>query len=180
MHSFASMLNDDVVIESVATGERHGPFKTAFGTNSKKGISIFDQSLDVVEGDKAIRVLPNGREERYTITEVSFSSGIGGIGGIEPHYTLALSKDTAFSKAPPVSSTTNHISIHHSQGIQIGDHNIQNLQLALGEILKSIDDSGAPREQREEAKSRLTEFLAHPLVAAVVGAGLPAALGLLS
>lgn len=171
------MMNDDVYFEP-AGGARQGPFKTAFGS-SHKGISIFDESLDVVEGDKAIRRLPNGREEYYTITEVSFSSGLGGFGGIPPHYILKLSKDSAIRPAP-VKSTTNNINIHGSQGIQIGDHNVQSLQLALGELVQRINDSDAPHEEREEAKNRLAAFLAHPLVSSVVGASLPAAIGLLS
>nr|WP_064494295.1 RIP homotypic interaction motif-containing protein [Pseudomonas chengduensis] len=175
MNPFEDMMNDDVYFES-ADGPRQGPFKTAF---SNKGISIFDESLDVVEGDKAIRRLPSGREEYYTITEVSYSSGLGGFGGIPPHFTLKLTKDNAIRPAP-AKSTTNHISIHGSQGIQIGDHNVQNLQLALEELIQRIDQSGASREEREEAKNRLATFLAHPLVSSVVGASLPVALGLLS
>jgi hypothetical protein len=176
MNPFADMMNDDVYFES-ADGQRQGPFKTAFGN---KGISIFDDSLNVVEGDKAIRILPNSREEYYTITEVAYSSGLGGHGGIPPHYTLKLSKDSALRPGAPGKSTTNHITIHGSQGIQIGDHNVQNLQLALGELIQKIDSLDAPREEREEAKNRLTAFLAHPLVSSVVGASLPVALGLLS
>jgi hypothetical protein len=176
MNPFADMMNDDVYFEST-DGTRQGPFKTAF---SNKGISIFDESLDVVEGDKAIRPLPSGRSDYYTITEVSFSSGLGGAGGIPPHYTLKLSKDSAIRPSVPTKSTTNHISIHGSQGIQIGDHNVQNLQLALGELIQRIDGADAPREEREEAKNRFTAFLAHPLVSSAGGASLPVALGLLS
>lgn len=92
---------------------------------------------------------------------------------------LQLSKDAAIPKRAP-SSTTNHINIHGSTGIQIGDHNVQNPQVAMKEILSSIDKADAPREQREEAKSQLNAFLFHPLVASAVGAGLTVALGLLN
>lgn len=165
---------DEVFIESAETGERHGPYKTKFSAN---GITIYDKTLDVSEGDKVLHKLPNGREERFTVVQSNYSSGLS---SIPAHFTLKLHKDTAIQTSPPVKTTTNHIAIHNSQGIQIGDHNVQNLQLVLGEILQRIDDSGASREEREEAKNLLNAFLAHPLVAAIVGAGIPAALGLLS
>ncbi|MDH0337597.1 RIP homotypic interaction motif-containing protein [Metapseudomonas otitidis] len=169
---FSHLTKDEVYIES-ASGTRQGPFLTAF-TNTQ--ILIFDTTLDVVEGDKVIRPLPNGREDSFTVTEVSYSSGLT---SIPAHYALKLAKDSALRPATP-KSTTNNINIHGSQGIQIGDNNVQNLQMALGELIQKIDQSSASREEREEAKNRLTAFLAHPLVASVVGAGLPVALGLLS
>lgn len=163
--------NDTIYFER--EGARTGPYKCNF---SGKKLTLFYKELDISEGDKLIRVVP-GKEDSYTVHEVEYSAGFGR--GIPPHYTLQISKDSAIPKRAQ-SSTTNHINIHGSTGIQIGDHNVQNLQVALKEVLSSIDKADAPREQREEAKSRLNAFLAHPLVASAVGAGLPVALGLLS
>ncbi|KTB87179.1 RIP homotypic interaction motif-containing protein [Pseudomonas syringae] len=156
-------------------GHRSGPFKCNFGS---KKFGLYYPDIDVSEGDKVIRIVPN-KEEVYTIHEVDYSSGLGGMSGIPPHWTLSVTKDAAIPRSQP-RTTTNHINIHGSTGIQIGDHNVQNLQVALREVLASIDKADAPREEREEAKSRLNSFLAHPLVAAAVGSGLPVALGLLS
>ncbi|MFV3372473.1 RIP homotypic interaction motif-containing protein [Pseudomonas sp. NY15435] len=169
---FARMMKDEVFIVG-SDQSKQGPFRTAF---ANKEISIFDETLDVSEGDKVIRELPNGKEEIYTVTEVSFSSGLKTIG---PHYTLKLSKDMAIRSAVP-KSTTNHITIQHSNGIQIGDHNTQHLQMVLEEVLQRIEDSGASRAEVEEVKNILTSFLKHPLTVSVVGAALPTALGLLS
>jgi len=153
-------------------GERKGPFQCNFSSDR---LNLFFKELDVVEGDKVVRLTPN-REEYYTVMEVRYSSGLS---MIQPHYTLSLSKDSALSRAK-ISTTTNHINIHGSTGIQIGDHNIQNLQIAFKEVLASIESADVPREEKEEARNRLHSFLSHPLVAAAVGAGLPVALGLLS
>lgn len=153
-------------------GERKGPFTCNFTGNR---LNLFFKELDVVEGDKVVRPIPN-REEFYTVTEVHYFQGLM---SIPPHYELSLRKDSALPKTT-TSTTTNNITIHGSTGIQIGDHNIQNLQVALDEVLASIEKANVPREEREEARNRLNAFLTHPLVAAAVGAGLPVALGLLS
>ena len=152
-------------------GVRTGPYKCNFTANK---FTLFYKELDITEGDKVVRKVP-GREEYHTITECNYSTGLS---AIPPHYSLSITKDSAIPK-PSQGSTTNHINIHGSTGIQIGDNNIQNLQVALKEVLASINNADAPQEEREEAKSRLNTFLSHPLVATAVGAGLPVALGLL-
>ena len=161
---------DTVYIER--DGVRKGPYKCNFVAGK---FSMFYKELDVIEGDKIVREVP-GREEYHTVTEANYSKGLG---RIPPHYTLIISKDSALPK-PNQKTTTNHITIHGSTGIQIGDHNVQNLEVALKEVLASVDNADAPKEEREEAKNRLNAFLAHPLVSAAVGASLPVALGLLS
>ncbi|WP_185053957.1 RIP homotypic interaction motif-containing protein [Pseudomonas moraviensis] len=153
-------------------GNRTGPFKCNF---TAQKFSMFYKEIDVTEGDKVVREIP-GREEYHTVTEVHYSPGLG---RIPPHYTLSVSKDSAIPK-PSQNTTTNHINIHGSTGIQIGDHNVQHLQVAMKEVLASIDNADATREEKEDARNKLHAFLAHPLVAAAVGAGLPLALGLLS
>ena len=153
-------------------GERKGPFQCNFTSDR---FNLFFKELDVVEGDKVVRIIPN-REEYYTVTEVRYSSGFS---SIQPHYTLSIRKDSALLKRSEP-STTNHITIHGSTGIQIGDHNIQNLEVAFKEVLASIEKADVPREEKEDARNRLNSFLSHPLVAAAVGGALPVALGLLS
>lgn len=149
-----------------------GPYKCHF---SSPKITLFYNKLDVEDGDKLIRIV-HDKEVDYTVEESEYSAGA--LTGM-PHYYLKIRKNSAIPKVQQ-NSTTNHINIHGSTGIQIGDHNVQNLQAALKEVLASIDNADAPREEREDAKSRLNAFLAHPLVSSAVGAGLSAALGLLS
>lgn len=46
------------------------------------------------------------------------------------------------------------------------------LKVALGNIVEQIDKSAASPEEKAEAKSRLKDFLKHPLVVAIAGAAL--------
>lgn len=163
--------NDIIHIER--NGNRTGPFRCMF---SHPRLTLFYGELDLTEGDKLLRSIP-GREEIYTVELVNYYQSFDS--DIPACYMIEISKDTAIRK-PSLSTTTNHISIHSSTGIQIGDHNVQNLEVALKEVLASIDKADAPREEREEAKNRLNAFLAHPLVSAAVGGALPVTLGLLS
>lgn len=52
---------------------------------------------------------------------------------------------------------------------QIGHGNTQNIQNILTQLIEQIEASDAPEEQKQEAKSRLTKFLEHPLVCSIVG-----------
>lgn len=157
-------------------GRRYGPYLCAFSTTP---LRLFNGELKITEGDKIIRRV-HRQEFVYTIIEFDYYSGGESHSRFNPHYELTITKDSALPKAPPTTTTTNNINIHGSTGIQIGDHNVQNLEVALKEVLASIDKADAPKEDREEAKNRLNAFLAHPLVSAAVGGALPVALGLLS
>lgn len=53
------------------------------------------------------------------------------------------------------------------------------VELALKQMIDSIDASNAPADEKEKAKSKLREFLEHPVVAAVLGAAAEAGLKLL-
>lgn len=159
---------DNIYLER--DGARTGPYRCAF---TRPQLTLWYSELDICEGDKLFRAVP-GREEVYTVNLVDYHQSFEDIPAC---YIVEVGKDAAVTK--PANTTTNHINIHGSTGIQIGDHNVQNLQVALKEVLASISNADAPQEDREEAKSRLNAFLSHPLVATAVGAGLPVALGLL-
>lgn len=151
--------------------EKHGPFECRF----TEPLRVFDTSLTFSEGDKIIRLLPNNTELVYTIVHVEFSAGLR---TIKPHYIFTLAKDSSLMSN--AKTTTNHITINSSNGIQIGDNNVQNLEVVMKDVLAAIEKADAPREEKEEARNRLHKFLEHPLVVAAVGAAVPAAIGLLS
>lgn len=161
MNPFSDLQKDSVFIVK-ATGSRAGPYKTAL---SKDSASIFDASLDVDDGDKLVRTLPNGKEESYTIVQADFSQGLH---GIPPHYNLKLTKDSAIKQTASLAKHTT-IHINHSTGVQVGDHNTVNIQNALTELIQRIEQTGATGAEKEEAKSRLSAFLAHPLVTSILG-----------
>lgn len=158
---FAALQNDTVHIEK-PDGSRIGPFKSSVSSTSA---TIFDKTLDVNDGEKLVRALPNGREEFYLITSADYSAGLA---GIPPHYTLKLQRTTAIRPAAsPTSNTTVHI--NHSTGIQVGNHNVINIQNALNDLTRRIDQAAAPDTDKAEAKSRIAAMLAHPLVGSILG-----------
>ncbi|MGK0149690.1 hypothetical protein [Pseudomonas putida] len=52
---------------------------------------------------------------------------------------------------------------------QVGNYNVQNIQNSFNQLLQKIDECEATEEEKAEAKSRLSAFLEHPLVSAIVG-----------
>ena len=153
-------LQKDEVFIVKADGTRTGPFKT---TVTQDSATIFDAKLDVDDGEKLVRPLPSGKEEVYLILSAEYSPGLH---SIPPHFNLKLQKTTAIRPVVPRGTTVN---IHHSTGIQVGDHNVVNIQNALNELVQRIDSANATSEEKIEAKSRLSAFLAHPLVGSVLG-----------
>ena len=154
-----SLRKDTVFIEK-GDGSRLGPYKTTVTSGTA---NIFDAKLDVNEGEHLIRPLPNGKEEKYLILSADYSPRLS---TIQPHFSLKLQKTTAIQAANPRHTTVN---INNSTGIQVGDHNVINIQNALNELVQRIDSSPAPQQEKAEAKSRLSAFLAHPLVGSVLG-----------
>lgn len=110
---FAELLNDTVFIQA-SDGSRSGPYKTAIGSEKGRGLSatIFDGALNVEEGWKLIRPLPNGREEMYTVLETNYSPGLS---GIPPHWNLQLQKE--FVGAVPEGGTEHHDQHHKLAGV---------------------------------------------------------------
>ena len=152
-------MKDTVFIEK-SDGSRIGPFKTAVSGGSA---TIFDSKLDVNDGELLIRPLPNGKEEKYLILSAEYSPGLA---SIPPHFSLKLQKTTAVQPATSKHTTVN---INHSTGIQVGDNNVINIQNALNELIQKIESAPASQQDKAEAKSRLSAFLAHPLVGSVLG-----------
>lgn len=173
MNPFGSILNDTVYIENTS-GERTGPYKTAL--SSKDGFSalIFEAKLDVEEGWKLIRKIPNGKEELFTILEVNYSSGFH---GIPSSWTLKLKKESSLVTASRPATTIN---ITQSSGIQIGDHNVQHIANSLVGLIEKIEALNTSEKEKEQAKSQLRSVLENPTVAAVLGSATAGVLGLLA
>lgn len=168
MPPFSDMTNDKVFIIK-ASGERLGPYNSAL---SPESCTIFDKSLDVDHGDTIARPLPNGKEEHYTVLRADFREDFHGIPG---GYDLQLQKEQQIHKAP--SSVVNNVSISHSTGVQVGDHNVQNMQNAFIALEKAIDAQNASPESKTDAKTRLKALLQHPLVVAILGGAVGAVAG---
>jgi hypothetical protein len=146
MNPFANMLNDTVYVEDSA-GTRSGPYKTAIGSKGGLSASIFEAKLEVEDGWKLIRPLPSGKEEVFTILEANYSPGLH---TIPPHWTLKLQKDSSLiNRQKPEQATT--INITNSQGIQIGDHNVQHIASSLIGLVEKIESTNASVQEKAAA-----------------------------
>lgn len=169
MNPFADMENDTVII--ARQGEEVARYQCVF---VEPKLTIMGDEVDVLEGDTLFQLLPNGKRVEFQVEDVSYRSGLDDMCGC---FTLALEKVRAKPKRA-VGSTTNHITINSSNGIQIGDYNVQNLEIIMKDVLNAIENADAPQADKKEARNRLQRFLEHPLVIAAVGASIPATLGL--
>ena len=165
------LLNDEVYIVSPG-GERCGPVKASVQRNK---VYIFDESIVIEEGGKILRPLPSGKCESHTILQVDFHKAKARRGMKASHYEITTRKDSSLVDAS--SKTT--IQISHSQGIQIGDGNVQNIVASLEQLIRAIDSADADNFKKDEAKNALKNFLKHPLVASVLGGAAGGVLSLL-
>ncbi|VWC77494.1 hypothetical protein BLA18628_00978 [Burkholderia aenigmatica] len=162
---FSHMHNDTVYVQS-SDGERFGPYKTALGSkNSVHVATIFDETFNGQEGWTLIRLLPADREETYSILEANYSPGLHAIG---PHWSLKLRKDASLMHKPEPKAAPS-ITINNSQGIQIGDHNVQHIAGSLQGLAQMIEQSTADQAEKDTAKGLLTKLLESPVVASVLG-----------
>ena len=170
MNPFEELCKDPIVIRH-QDGRTTGPLKAAFSSDTFR---IFDDQLDVSEGDLIDRPLPNGKAERYDIVHVKFSQGLD---AIPPSFALLVHKQGSLVQynEPPVTN----ISISNSQGFQVGDHNTQNIVDCFKQMIERIDQGDGTPEEKAEAKSLLRAFLEHPLTAAAVGGAVGGLTGLL-
>lgn len=137
-----------------------GPYKATFAGDT---IIVWDEKADIEEGDTMLRALPNGKDERSFVTEAKFFQSMR---SIKAHYQIKFTK-VGMSKMKPPSHTIN---IHGAQSIQIGDHNTQNIINSIQALKNQIESSNSTPEQKEEAKSLLSQFISHPLVTSLLGA----------
>lgn len=165
MNPFARMLNDNVYIED-SNAHRDGPYKTSVGSqNGATSATIFEKDLNVEEGWKLIRQLPNGKEEDYTVLEVHYSSGLH---AIPPNWQLKLKKDSSLI-APKKSPQATTININNSQGFQIGDGNVQHIASSIQGLIEKIDSANVSPAEKIEAKSLRQKVMTNPVVAAILG-----------
>lgn len=170
MSPFKQLCKDTIVIRH-QDGRTTGPLKAAFSADTFR---IFDDQLDVSEGDIVDRPLPNGKAERYDILHVEFSQGLH---AIPPSFALHIQKQG--SLVPFKEQPVTNISIANSQGFQVGDHNTQNIVECFKQMIDRIDQGEGTPEEKAEVKSRLRTFLEHPLTAAAVGGAVGGLMGVL-
>ncbi|USS54835.1 RIP homotypic interaction motif-containing protein [Pseudomonas kermanshahensis] len=167
MNPFASIHTEQVWLLK-QDGRKLGPYSTRMGPTA----TIFEAVLDVDEGDNLERKLPGGKIEVHRIVECNYSPGLPGIG---PHWSLKLRKGPEREPAHAKHMTVN---INNSANIQVGDHNTQHIEHGIADLLKKLEQSGAPQEEVDQAKGQIAKMLEHPLVSAILGSGVGALIGL--
>lgn len=172
------MQKDQVTVKST-DGSQSATYMTHIGSNDGHHVAtIFDENFIGQEGWILSRVLPGGREEAYLIMEANYSPRLN---SIPPRWSLKLRKGVSLSqmqqelqmKQAPV------ININNSQGIQIGDHNVQHIASSLQGLIEKIDQSSASQQEKHEAKGLVARLLENPTVASLLGGAISGAIGLL-
>jgi len=110
--------------------------------------------------------------------------GAGNYSGLsltEDGQGLAISSMKAKSQRPVHEGSSKIIikNFNNSGAAQIGNNNYQTIENAFNTIIKSIEESNASNEEKHEAKSKLKDFLQHPLVSTLIGAGVSSLLSII-
>ena len=170
MNDFEELCNETIHIKH-ADGRETGPYKATFHESK---FTVYDGTLDVVGGDLIDRPLPNGKAERYNVSHVDYTHEFHEI----PATTqMTVRKQGALVQFEP--ARTVNISINNSQGIQLGDGNLMNLDITLGELASRIDSSEGSEEDKAELRTRISKLIEHPLTASILGGIAGGATGLL-
>lgn len=178
MNPFSSLQKDHVTVKS-KDGSQSATYKTSINAEGGGHVAtVFDESFIGTEGSILTRTLPGGREEAYLIAQADFSPGLG---GIPPHWNLKLKKGTSLAQREHEAQVRHApiININNSQGIQIGDQNVQHIASSLQGLIEKIDQSSASLHEKHEAKGLVAKLLENPTVASLLGGAISGAVGLL-
>lgn len=167
MNPFNSFPREDARVEK-NDGSVVGPYKATFAGNT---IVIWDAQADIEEGDVILRKLPSGKDERSLVAEAKFYQKMH---SIPAHYQITFKK---WSASQMQQKPSHNITIHSAQSVQIGDYNTQNIINSIQALKNQIESSNVSPEEKEEAKTLLSKFLNHPLVASILGAAAGAIIG---
>ena len=154
------MMTDRVFFED-KKGIRSGPYKTKFGTGR---IAVFQEELNVVEGDRVVQPLPDGTERIYIAGAVTYNAARRNIPG---HFSITLAGEAA-SPLPDASVTNTGIGINGPDA-QAGNNNNENLAALVRSLADSIENTNFPAEQKDDAKRLLHALIEHPVVSAILG-----------
>ena len=149
----------DVVFVIKRDGRRVGPYSAVVDRNE---ITVPNTKMDVEDGDLIEREMPNGRNEQYEVLEATLHQH-----PVLGSWSLSVRKST--SKLPDPRDRAPRINVTNSAGVQIGDNNQQTIALAFEQLIRDIDNADANDHVRRDAKQKLKDFLAHPLVGSIMG-----------
>ena len=154
--NLARMMTDRVFFED-KNGTRVGPYKTRFGTDR---ITVFQDELNVKEGDRVIQPLPDGTEQGYIAEAVSYNAERR---NIPAHFSITIAKEAA----PPLPVADTGIGAHVSTTPPRKNID-ENIAAFIQCMTEGIDNASFPAEQKDEARQLLGALIEHPVVAAVL------------
>lgn len=157
--NLARMMTDPFFIEDRA-GTRNGPFKTKFGSGT---LMVFQSELNIAEGDRIIRPLPDGSERTYIVEGSSFSSGSRNIPG---HYSIRISEQAAAPGA--ASSALTATRDCEGTSAQAADKGLHSIAASMQSLAQAIERADFPSEQKEAARKALHALIENPVVTAVL------------
>jgi hypothetical protein len=159
------MMTDRFLIEHRG-GRQSGPFKTKFGSGT---ILVFQDELEVSEGDLVIQLLPDGSERLYAVEGSASSNGSR---NIPAHFSIRLSEPLETREA--IASRNGGNPDGGSLPSLNAARSPREIAAAMQSLATAIDGSGFPSAQKEEASAALRALLEHPVVAAVLNGSGPA------
>jgi hypothetical protein len=160
-HELASEVSET---ETLIIGRCHSNFcpEVSFDTFRLFASTLIRQSADPIDQARAERLIaedpmPDGKDWRHVWWH------------IDPLHYSDCPMYAKLHQEKTMSDITFNGPV--SGNINVAGHSITApvMSLSLAELLTKIETSNVPAPEREAAKSMLAEFLAHPVVAAIIG-----------
>lgn len=143
---FQRMLRDEVSLLK-RNGERINNIKASVQSSM---IFTDDVSIAIIEGDQFIRVLPNGVEERYTVIDSGYQSGLS---SMAPHYQSKVRKETGLPNRQD--HPTQNIGMY-VQG-NVSHSNIQSIGVSNEQVSQIVNNPELLKVEVENAINRLID-----------------------
>lgn len=137
-------------------GNRAGPFKTRFGSDS---ILVFLENLGIAEGDRIIRPMFDGSEQAYVVESFAFNPAKG---KIPAHFSIRIAQ--ASGAEVGMAATAGN-----TAGELAADPATSGIAPVLQSLSQAIAASPFPAEKRHEAEALLRALLDNEVVASIVG-----------
>jgi len=153
------MMTDKVFFED-KNGTRIGPYKTKFGTDR---ITVFQDELNVTEGDRVIQPLSNGTEQVYMVEAVAYGAARRNVPG---HFSITITKEAV---APTTGASAAGTGMQSN--VNLGHIRNENATALIQFLAARIENADFTAEQKDEARRLLRSLIEHPVVAAILGAG---------
>ncbi|WP_186128595.1 hypothetical protein [Burkholderia gladioli] len=99
----------------------------------------------------------------------SMSGTHGGMARITAHGVDVVEQTDRASLSISFVDNSQHVNVHSSSNVQIGDNNTQSIVSGLEQLVRAINDSSAAPEEKQSAQSKLKSFINSPVVSSILG-----------